>query len=136
ARPDQLRADRQDAIDAVEPYGNDRELEPRRDHADAAAKRLDRTRRRALALGKDQHRPSAARQLADVLQRLPRADFALWDGEGVKEEHAREELSEFVNHSRHVYADGLKCGLKNSFSNAVAPRPRQPPGMALRIHGT
>src|SRR6185503_14318984 len=86
ARAYERAAHRHQPLDALDAHRNDRHPEPRADHADAAAKRFELARRRALALGKNQDRPAVTRELADVLQRLTRTCLALRERERVEVE--------------------------------------------------
>ena len=76
--------------------------------------------------GKDQHRQAVAGELADVLQRLPRAGLALRQREGVEEER-RQVVVQRVGEplAPACTRAGKKCALKNSLAIAGATRARQ-----------
>src|SRR5262245_14076570 len=76
----------ENAIDTIEPNWNDRDVQARGNHTDAAAKWLDAARFRSLTLGEDEDGPSVAHELAHVLQRVTRPDLALWNRKRVEEE--------------------------------------------------
>src|SRR5687768_6705335 len=76
----------QDLVDVVNADGDDRKLEPRGDHANAAAKGGHLSTFRAHTFGKDQYRETVTGHLGHLPQRLPCAGLPLRKPKSVEEE--------------------------------------------------
>src|SRR5580765_1256019 len=75
--PRHSRGVMQHLVEPDDTHGYNGNIQTRRDHSDARHEAIDLARIRSLAFGKDQDRPVVRDEIADVLQRLPRAGLAL-----------------------------------------------------------